>query len=72
MIKVSGMVTLSRVCSCERCGKTFNSHHSMHLRLEPVEALEGIVNSTLPDIPVGWCMNGRDHLVCDKCMENES
>jgi hypothetical protein len=67
-VLISGMFTLERPVACKICGTTFLSRHSVGVQRTSVEDLPDFVGRLRPNIPVGWCMDGRDKITCVNCI----
>lgn len=58
------------------CGSYFRASYTLTEVLEPAitldEHLEADLRTRVPDIPVGWRMDGRDKLTCPACQQRNA
>ena len=71
LVIVGDKLTYSAAHFCCLCPNAFRARYTMWSVLELVrdldEYLQRDLRTRIPDIPVGWRMDGRDKLTCPDC-----
>lgn len=72
MILVSGDFTMQVQIACSQCRRTALSRHRVSVQqcdaAEMEDTLVTEFRRCVPNIPVGWSMNGRHDLRCEECI----
>lgn len=70
-IIVSGDIYYNMPIKCYACKKGVYVKHSVRIVHCELELMENLIqtdfNFTVPNIPVGWAMYGRDRIYCETC-----
>ena len=71
MILVSGDFTMQVQIACSQCRRTALSRHRVSVRQANAAEMEQMLldefGRRIPDIPIGWSINGRHDLRCEEC-----
>lgn len=66
---ISGMFTVELPMGCSRCKRMFFSRHRVNVNQLTPRQLEEEAKTQIPNIPVGWAMNGRYDIRCPEHMK---
>lgn len=68
-VELHGRIRYSLRYRCSGCGRPHWSHHAMEVSGLSATSVDSLLRSDppMPNIPVGWTMNGRTDLRCPSC-----
>lgn len=61
---ISGSFTVELLMECSKCGRHFLSRHRVDTQQATADQVERLAKGQIPNIPVGWAMNGRQDIRC--------